>query len=94
MLQIAGSKGTGQMKRTVAINDRGLRLGEDHQNATLTNDEVEMMRELHREGLSYKILAVKFEVSKSTVAMICRYERRGDTATTWKTVHVADGSKD
>ena len=81
------------MKKVVAINDRGLRLGEDHQNATLTNCEVEMIRELHREGLSYKTLATKFDVSKSTIAMICRYERRGDTATTWKTVHVADTAK-
>lgn len=76
------------MKRTVGINGRGLRVGEDHQNAKLTNEEVDVIRELHCEGFSYKALAKKFEVSKSLVAAICRYERRAETATAWKTVHV------
>ena len=78
------------MRRTVAINGRGLRVGEDHQNAKLTNDEVELVRELHKAGLSYKVLAAKFEVSKSLVAAICRWERRAEVATAWKTVHVPD----
>lgn len=78
------------MKKTVAINERGLRVGEDHQNAKLTNEEVEIIRELHREGLSYKTLAMKFEVSKSLVAAICRFERRAEVATTWRTVHVPE----
>ena len=78
------------MKRVVAINGRGLRVGEDHQNAKLTNDEVELIRSLHAEGMSYKRLAKKFEVSKSLVAAICRFERRAETATNWKTVHVTD----
>lgn len=78
------------MRRTVAINGRGLRVGEDHQNAKLTNDEVELVRELHRAGMSYKVLAAKFEVSKSLVAAICRWERRAEVATGWKTVVLPD----
>lgn len=76
------------MKKTVAINERGLRVGEDHQNAKLTNEEVDMIRELHCEGLSYKTLAEKFEVSKSLIAAICRFERRAETATNWKVLIV------
>jgi hypothetical protein len=94
MLQIAGYRGTGPMKKLVAVNGKGLRVGEDHQNAKLTNCEVEMIRELHREGLSYRTLAMKFEVSKWAIARICRYERRAETPHTWKTVHVADSGKD
>lgn len=80
------------MKRKIAINERGLRIGEDHQNAKLTNEEVETIRELHHEGLSYKTLAMKFDVSKSLIAAICRFERRAETAATWKTVHVQDAA--
>ncbi len=77
------------MKKTVAVNDRGLRIGESHHNARLTDAEVEMIRELHGEGLSYKTLAMKFEVSKSLVAAICRFERRGQMVDRWKVVHVS-----
>lgn len=77
------------MKKVVAINGRGLRIGEDHQNAKLTNEEVERIRELNRDGMGYGTLAEKFEVSKSAVAAICRYERRADAATMWRWVHVS-----
>lgn len=74
------------MKRVVAINRRGLRVGEDHQNAKLTNDEVDLIRELHEGGMSYKALAQKFEVGKSTVADIVKHRRRAETPARWKTV--------
>lgn len=38
------------MRKQIGINERGLRVGEDHQNAKLTDAEVEMIRELHSEG--------------------------------------------
>ncbi|KAI3598730.1 Phage protein [Cupriavidus necator H850] len=74
----------------VALNELGLRIGQDHQHAILTNAEVERVRSLRDEGLSYKVLAEKFEVSKSTIAMICRFERRAQTPARWKTVQVSD----
>lgn len=74
------------MRKVVAINDRGLRIGEDHQRAKLTNFEVELIRQMHRQGLSYRTLAEKFEVSKRTIAAICRFERRSEVPTNWKTV--------
>lgn len=74
------------MARLVAINEKGVRLGEDHQNAKLTNEEVERIRKLHQEGLGYKVLATKFEVSKWTIGRICRYERRAETPHAWKTI--------
>lgn len=65
------------MLKTVAVNEVGLLVGEDHQNAKLTDAEVELVRELREtERMSYDWLAEKFEVSKSAIAKICRYERR------------------
>lgn len=76
--------------RVIGVNDKGLRVGEDHQNAILTNDEVERIRDLRAQGMKYDTIAGKFEVSKSTIAMICRYERRAEIATYFKT---QDGRK-
>ena len=76
------------MKRVIGINDRGFRVGEDHQNARLTDAEVEQIRELHAEGMSYKRLADKFEIGKSTVADICKCRRRAEVPVGWKTVRV------
>ncbi len=78
------------MKRTVAINDRGLRIGEDHRLAKLTNGEVERLLELRSEGMSYQQLAKIFEISKSGARQICKGRRRCQTPSGWKTVHVPD----
>ncbi|WP_205203172.1 hypothetical protein [Azonexus hydrophilus] len=75
------------MQRTVAINDAGLRIGEEHPNAKLTDAEVERIRDLHEfDGMTYKALAEKFEVSKWCIGRICRYERRAQRPTNWKTI--------
>lgn len=75
------------MGRLVGLNEKGMRVGEDHQRAVLTNAEVERMRELHEEGFGYKKLAAMFEVSPSLVAKICRYQSRAQIACRWKTVN-------
>jgi len=63
-------------KRIFYTNDRGYRRGEDHPHAKLTRGEVELIRQLHDQGMSYRKLAHKFEVSKHCIGRICRYERR------------------
>lgn len=78
------------MKRTVAVNSSGLRIGEDHPNAILTDAEVETVRSLHEGGMSYHLLAEKFEVSKWAIGRICRYERRAQAPVGFKSVHVPD----
>lgn len=43
----------------------------------LTNDDVEMIRQLREDyGLSYREIADKFEIAVSTVCDICKYRRR------------------
>jgi hypothetical protein len=74
------------MGRIVAVNEKGYRLGEDHQRAKLTNHEVECIRSLHSDGVDYLTIAEKFEVSKTLVARICRFEIRATAAIRWKTL--------
>lgn len=78
------------MQKTVAVNERGLRIGEDHPNAKLTDAEVERIRSLHEDGMSYEALAEKFEVSNWAIGRICRYERRAQTPANFKAVHVVE----
>lgn len=70
----------------VAINEAGLRIGEDHQNAKLTNAEVDQIRALNESGIGHRRLAAMFEVSRSTIAMIVRYERRAQSPAGYRTI--------
>lgn len=75
------------MKKTIGVNEKGLRVGEDHQRAKLTNAEVERMRKLHEEeGFGYRRLARMFEVGKTTVRNICGYRVRNQPVATFRTV--------
>lgn len=78
------------MKKTIAINDRGLRVGEDHQNAKLTNYEVDLLLQLRDDGWSYLRLAEKFDISKSQARNICKGRSRCQSADRWKSVHIPD----
>jgi hypothetical protein len=64
------------MKKLIGVNEKGLRVGQYHQRAKLTDAAVEQIRRLHEDGLSYRVIAEKFEVAKSTVQDICSYRRR------------------
>lgn len=81
-------------KRTVGVNERGYRVGEDHQAAVLTDAEVELVRSLRElDGWTYDALATKFGVGKSTIQDICTYRRRGQVAIGWKEVRVSTRGK-
>jgi hypothetical protein len=66
--------------RMVAVNERGLPIGESHPRAVLSDHDVGLLLELRAEGFSYGWLAAKFEVSKSCVAKVCRGEHRAQIA--------------
>lgn len=72
--------------RSVAVNELGMRLGEDHQNAKLTNAEVDMLLELREQGWGYRRLSAKFEVSKRTVRGYCNGSGRCQIPARWKTI--------
>lgn len=77
--------GTG-VHRKVAVAANGRRVGESHPKAKLTDHDVDLIRELATErddaglvvkaGLSYRVLAEKFDVCKWVIAKIVRCERR------------------
>ena len=56
--------------RTIGVNERGLRVGEDHQNATLMNADIDLMRSLREKGWLLREIAAKFECHKSCVSKI------------------------
>lgn len=77
--------------RIVGVNDRGLRVGDSHHNARLTDGEVDLLLALRDEGWSYQALADKFEISKSGARWICRGRNRCQVATKYKTVPIRCG---
>ena len=59
------------------MQDSKQRYGEEHHNAVLTSNDVELIRSMYEDGFhSYKALAEKFDVSKSTIRDIVKYRRR------------------
>ena len=72
----------------VGISEQGSRVGETHPRARLTDHDVDLIRELHEVGLSYREIAIKFNVAKSTVRDIVKCRRRWQFAVTWKKIPV------
>lgn len=74
-------------RRTIAFNEKGNRIGQGHGRAKLTDHEVDCIRELHEEhGAPYDLLLDWFDVSKTTIASICRYEIRAQTPHDYKDI--------
>lgn len=77
--------------RVVKINDHGLRIGDDHPRAKLTDLEVDHLLELRESDpvyWSYGRLAQAFDISKSQAGNICRGKQRSQTAKGFVTVHM------
>jgi DNA invertase Pin-like site-specific DNA recombinase len=75
------------IKRTIAVNEGGYRIGEDHHHAKLTDAQVEEIRELWEDGFSsYRTLAKKFNVNRGTIRDIVTFRRRAQYAARWKKV--------
>ena len=60
-------------------NHTGHRVGQHHQRAKLTDDQVKEIRAMHMpyvRGRGYKALALKFGAAESTIRDICTYRTR------------------
>jgi hypothetical protein len=79
-------------RRVVKVNEAGLRIGEDHHHAKLSDREVELLLLLHVDGWGYRRLAVKFDISRSQARHICKGEQRAQTVGGHRVllVHVPD----
>ena len=77
----------GAMREYVAVNDRGLRIGETHPRSTISDATVDLIREYHEDkGRSYGWIAMRLKIPARTVGKICRYEIRAQWPDRWKPV--------
>lgn len=60
----------------ITRNHTGHRMGQSHQHAKLTDEQVREMRRLHDEGVGYGTLAFFFACGASTARDICKYWTR------------------
>lgn len=72
--------------RLVAINEYGLRIGQYHHNAKLSDVDVDLVRSLHEQGATYRELEARFRVTRWAIGRICRYERRAQSPAGFKRV--------
>lgn len=73
--------------KVLVSNSHGDRVGQYNLKAVLTDVEVELVRQLHEDGMPYSKIAEKFGVSKSCVQHICTFRRRNTYATGEKVVN-------
>ena len=79
------------MTKLVAVNESGLRIGEDHPKARYTNHEIDLVLQLRDQGASYGEIAAKMDMPKSTVQDICNGRRRNQYPAEFKQVRIPDG---
>lgn len=79
-----------QVQVAVAVNERGIRIGEDHQFAKYSNSEVEMVFILRDYGWGYKRIAAAVEMPLRTVRDFINGKRRCQCPAKWKKVVVGD----
>lgn len=71
----------------VAVDERGFRIGETHHNATISDEMVDMIRDLYEyDGLRCQEISERTGIAKSTIVKICRYERRASRPHRWKKI--------
>lgn len=69
------------------VDEKGNRLGEAHQRAKLSDEDVELIRAIYEEGMeSMSTLAQVFGVGKTTIADIINFRRRATTPAGYRTV--------
>ena len=74
------------MMLIVAVNERGLRIGDSHHNARYSDREIEHVLEMRDEGKSYGFISTVMDMPKSTVASICQGGRRCQIAAAFKRI--------
>ncbi|MFJ0380956.1 helix-turn-helix domain-containing protein [Bordetella bronchiseptica] len=87
-MAFSGLMDHGAQTKAVAVNDAGFRVGQDHPRARYTDGEVAMVHNLRDDGWSYRAIAQKLDMPKSTVRNICRGLQRCQAAVRVKIVLV------
>lgn len=80
-------------KFIIALDENGKPIGESHHRAKLSDEDVELIRDIYDEGFaSYSTLAEVFKVHKSTISDIINFRKRASSPVSFKTVS-AQGRK-
>jgi hypothetical protein len=79
------------IKKQIAVNESGRRIGEDAPHARLSNKQVDLVLDDHDGGMGYKRLAKKYNVSIRSVRDILSFKRRSQTIAGWKMVLIERG---
>jgi len=72
--------------KIVQVDERGRRIGETHPRAKLTDHEIDLIRELAEDGMTYQEIAAKFDLQDTAgrgrkyIGKIVRCERRAHIA--------------
>lgn len=67
-------------KVLIPINELGHPIGQAHHRSILSDEQVDLMRDLYEEGLvGYRTLAKMFGTNRNTVKDIVKYRRRVGT---------------
>lgn len=75
------------MSKLVAVNEAGLRIGQDHPRAQYTNREIDLVLQLRDQKASYGEIARKMDMPRSTVQAICNGRTRCQTPTRYIRTH-------
>lgn len=75
------------MKLVVGVNEKGIRVGQWHQNAEMTDADVDRMRAAREASTSWKKLAVMFDCSVRHCRDVCSGKKR-QMATRFKEVRL------
>ena len=70
----------------VGVNECGRRVGESHPGSKLTDSDIDIICQLHEEGLGYQSIAEKFDVSKSAVRDWVTCRRRSQYPSRFKRI--------
>ena len=72
---------------TFPVDEKGNPLGEAHHRAVLSDEDVELIRDIYEEGMvGYRTLALAFGVSRTTIQDIVNFRRRASTPARYRTV--------
>lgn len=67
----------------IPVGARHVRIGQWHPRAVYTDAEVELVRDLRDDGMTYRAIASKLEMPLSTVWAICNGRLRGAFPESW-----------
>ena len=73
--------------RLIALSSKNRRIGEDHQVAKYSNQEIEQVIQLRYEGFSYTKISKMVDIPRSTCHAICTGKMRAIVPDHWRRMY-------